>query len=72
MSDTAEKRMSFNLKQHIQEIKAEFNKVIWPSKPDIVKQTITVIITSAIIGAVISGFDYISALGYNGLMNLVK
>jgi len=72
MSETTEKLSGFNFKTFLQDIRAEFNKVIWPSRADLVKQTITVIITSAIIGAVISGLDYIFAFGYQQLMGLVK
>ncbi|HAU85179.1 MAG TPA: preprotein translocase subunit SecE [Lachnospiraceae bacterium] len=38
-------------------LKAEFNKVIWPSKDTIVKQSTAVVVVSIILGIVISLLD---------------
>ena len=38
-------------------LKAEFNKVIWPTKESIVKQTTAVVVVSIILGVVISLLD---------------
>lgn len=38
-------------------LKAEFNKVIWPTKETIVKQTTAVVVVSIILGVVISLLD---------------
>lgn len=46
-------------------IKGEFKRVTWPTKNDVIKMTITVITTSAIVGAVIVGYDFIIAALYN-------
>ena len=48
-------------------IKAEFNKIIWPSREDIAKQTTAVVVISVIVGALIAVFDY--AFGY--LINFI-
>lgn len=40
------------------EYKGEFKKITWPTKPEVIKQTITVIITCAIIGVIIFGMDF--------------
>lgn len=40
-------------------IKAEFKKIVWPSKDDIVKQTIAVISSSIVLGIIISILDFI-------------
>ena len=48
-------------------LKSEFKKIIWPNKQELRKQTITVIVTSIIIGAIIFGMDS----GYTGLQSLV-
>ena len=48
-------------------VKAEFGKIIWPTKDDIIKQTTAVVIISVIIGALIAVFDY--AFGY--LINFI-
>ncbi len=44
-------------------IKGEFRKIIWPSRKDLTKQTITVIVTSLIIGVIIVAFDGIYGVG---------
>lgn len=51
----------------IKGVKAEFNKIMWPTREDITKQTTAVVIISVIIGALIAVFDY--AFGY--LINLI-
>ena len=40
-------------------IKAEFKKIVWPNKDDIVKQTIAVISSSIVLGIIISILDFI-------------
>lgn len=51
----------------IKGVKAEFNKIMWPSREDITNQTTAVVIISVIIGALIAVFDY--AFGY--LINFI-
>ena len=51
----------------IKGVKAEFNKIMWPTREDITKQTTAVVIISVIIGALIAVFDY--AFGY--LINFI-
>ena len=48
-------------------IKAEFKKIVWPNKDDIVKQTIAVISSSIAIGIIISILDFI----FKVLLNFV-
>lgn len=47
-----------NLLSYLQEVKAEMNKVTWPSRNDVVNLTILVIIVSVIIGIYIGGLDF--------------
>lgn len=49
---------------------AEFKRIIWPSKEDIVKQTLSVIAISLIFGCVVIAYDYIVGFAYNALMSL--
>ena len=51
-------------------LKAEFRKIIWPSKKDIVKETAVVTVTSVILGLIIVIVDMIINLGINVLINL--
>ena len=48
-------------------VKAEFNKIIWPSREDIIKQTSAVVVISFIVGALIAVFDY----GFGYLINFI-
>lgn len=38
-------------------LQAEFKKIIWPDGPTLVKQTIAVVVITAILGVLISVFD---------------
>ena len=51
-------------------VKAEFNKIIWPNKDDIIKQTTAVVVISVISGAVIAVLDYAFGAGINFLTSL--
>jgi preprotein translocase subunit SecE len=51
----------------LKEVKAELKKVVWPSRKEVVKLTIIVVIVSIIIGAYIGVLDFI----FTGLMNLL-
>ena len=47
--------------------RAEFKKIIWPNKTELRKKTITVIITSLIMGVVIFGIDSV----FTGAQSLI-
>ena len=46
-------------------LKAEFNKIIWPNKDDLVKQTVAVTFVSVILGALITVIDSVVQYGIN-------
>lgn len=46
-------------------VKAEFGKIIWPTKDDMVKQTTAVVIVSVICCALIAVLDYVFGYGMN-------
>ena len=46
-------------------LKAEFNKIIWPNKDDLVKQTGAVTVVSVILGALITVIDSVVQYGIN-------
>ncbi|MBS6644969.1 preprotein translocase subunit SecE [Clostridium sp. MCC353] len=46
-------------------LKAEFNKIVWPDKETIYKQTAAVIAVSVALGLVIGVLDLIIKLGIN-------
>ncbi len=47
--------MALNPLQYIKESKAELDKVVWPTRSETIRLTITVVIVSVIIGAYITG-----------------
>ncbi len=38
-------------------LKAEFKKIIWPSKESLIKQIIAVVVSSLVVGLVVAVFD---------------
>ena len=46
-------------------LKAEFNKIIWPNKDDLVKQTVAVTVVSVILGTLITVIDSVVQYGIN-------
>jgi preprotein translocase subunit SecE len=67
MSENGNKTQKSGLSSFITGVKAEFNKIIWPSREDIIKQTTAVVVISVIVGALIAVFDY----GFGYLINLI-
>ena len=50
------------------EVKSEMKKVVWPSKKQLVNNTLIVIAVVAIIGVIIAIFDAIFQLGFFELL----
>ncbi|HHU72896.1 MAG TPA: preprotein translocase subunit SecE [Clostridiales bacterium] len=44
-------------------LKTEFNKIVWPNKEDLMKQSVAVVIATVILGAVIFALDALIELG---------
>ena len=51
-------------------LKAEFRKIIWPSKEDITKETTAVVVCSVILGVLIAVLDLIIQYGVDFLVNI--
>ncbi len=51
-------------------VKAEFGKIIWPTKDDIIKQTTAVVIVSIICCALIAVLDYAFEYGMNFITSI--
>jgi preprotein translocase subunit SecE len=49
-------------------IKAEFKKIIWPDKDQLVKETVAVVVTSVIIGFIIAALDTLIQIGFDKLL----
>lgn len=53
--------------QFLQEVKLELKKVKWPTRPQVIRMTVIVIVVSIIVGAFIAGLDY----AFTNLMGLI-
>ena len=51
-------------------LKAEFRKIIWPTKEQLAKETTAVVIASVILGVIIALLDFIIQYGVDFLVNL--
>jgi preprotein translocase subunit SecE len=53
-------------------IRGEFKKIFWPSKKELVNNSITVVITSAIIAVIVYVMDLTFMTGYAELLNFTQ
>jgi preprotein translocase SecE subunit len=53
-------------------ISGEFKRITWPSRPELAKMVVTVIVTSGIFGGIIVLYDFILAIGYDALAGLFR
>ena len=60
MSDNKEQKPSF-----FEGVKAEFNKISWPERTDLIKQSIAVVCTSVVVGIIIALIDFAVKYGVN-------
>ena len=51
-------------------VKAEFGKIIWPTRDDIVKQTTAVVVVSAVCCALIALLDIVFEYGVNAITSI--
>ncbi len=51
-------------------LKAEFRKIIWPTKEQLAKETTAVVIVSVILGVIIALLDFIIQYGIDFLVKL--
>lgn len=64
-------KKKFNFSDWLKLYVSEFKRIMWPSKNDIIKETLSVIVVSLIFGAIVIGFDYIVEFAYSALLNLI-
>lgn len=69
-NDKKEKGRS--LKDWFLDIKGEYGKIIWPKRAELVKETFTVIFTSALVGIIILTMDGVFAQAYSLFVQYVK
>jgi preprotein translocase subunit SecE len=49
-------------------LKSEFNKIVWPGKEDLMKQSVAVVIVTVILGALIFALDALIELGISVIL----
>lgn len=60
MADTPEKKSFFaRIGKFFRDQKAEVKKIVWPSKKQIINNTIVVLVIAAIFAVVTGGFDWL-------------
>ena len=67
MAEAAKKKES-RIKKWWTGLKAEFSKIIWPTKATIIKQTVVVVIVTVILGIIISLLDNVIQFGLDKLI----
>jgi len=55
--------------QFFRDVKAEMMKVIWPSRGDVVRYTITVIVFSILMAAILGAADFGLLTGFEKIIN---
>ncbi len=60
------------LGRYFKELKGEFKKIIWPNGKQLSRETVTVIVLSLLVGAIIVGIDWVFGFGYNHLVTLIQ
>lgn len=71
MAETNKKESVFaRIARWFREMKSELKKVVWPSKSQVIKNTLIVIACSIVIGIFIWGFDAVAGLLVNGIIKL--
>ena len=51
-------------------VKAEFRKIIWPTREDLIKKTATVSVVSVVLGVIIAILDFLIQNGIDRLLGL--
>ena len=64
----AEAKKKGGLKNWWTGLKAEFSKIIWPTKASIIRQTVIVVIVSVIMGILIGLIDQVIQFGLNNII----
>ena len=49
-------------------IKAEFSRIIWPTKDSIIKETGIVVVTTVVLGLIIAGIDFLIQIGLDAIL----
>jgi preprotein translocase SecE subunit len=64
-------KKGFSLSSWFNAHKAEFKRIEWPTKQEVAKETVIVLIMCFFLGALIFGMDTVLNYGYDALIKLV-
>ena len=54
--------------EYIGEVRSELNRVIWPTRSEVINYTIVVVITFTFVTLLVAGLDYLFAEGFISLL----
>jgi preprotein translocase subunit SecE len=55
--------------QFFRDVRAELQKIVWPTRQETIRYTITVIIFSVVLAAILGAADYGLLRGFESLLN---
>lgn len=69
MADSAKKENA-NKPSFFKGLKAEYKKIVWPDKNEVLKQSVAVVCISIVLGAIIAVLDFLMQYGVDFLTSL--
>ena len=54
--------------EYVSEVRQELNRVIWPTRSELINYTIVVVITFALVTGLVAALDYLFAEGFIALL----
>ncbi len=63
MGETASKGKEPKKSSFFAGLKAEFNKIVWPNRDDVSRQTVVVVVCSVFLGLIIALLDMVMKIG---------
>ena len=70
MGNTENKTEKTQKKSFFKGVKSEFKKIIWPTKENLTKETVQVVVVSVILGILIAIIDVGVKFGFDKLLQL--
>ena len=69
MADSAKKEKA-NKHSFFKGLKAEYKKIVWPDRNEVLKQSVAVVCISIVLGAIIAVLDFLMQYGVDFLTSL--
>lgn len=68
MEGTAGKEKKTKKKSFFAGVRAEFNKIVWPSREDVGRETVVVLVCSLVLGLIIAALDLAISYGLSFIL----